>query len=113
MLAWQGRVHRAHRIAYELLKGPIPVNRELDHLCRVHACVNPEHLEPVTSWTNTLRGVNWIAGVVNTNRCPRGHEFTLENTRVSADGKRRWCRQCRRTSNRQSQRLRRQLASAI
>jgi hypothetical protein len=46
---------RAHRIAYELLVGPIPDGLQLDHLCRVKACVNPAHLEPVTQDENMRR----------------------------------------------------------
>jgi hypothetical protein len=46
----------AHRIYYERAKGPIPEGLHLDHLCRVPACVNPDHLEPVTCAENTLRG---------------------------------------------------------
>lgn len=46
----------AHRIGYELLVGPIPPELELDHLCRVPACVNPAHLEPVTHRENLRRG---------------------------------------------------------
>lgn len=47
----------AHRIVYLLLKGPIIESLVLDHLCRVPACVNPDHLEPVTSAENTRRGI--------------------------------------------------------
>ena len=43
--------------------GEIPEPLQLDHLCRVPACVNPDHLEPVTSAENTRRGksakLNW------------------------------------------------------
>ncbi len=45
----------AHRYAYELLVGPIPEGLTLDHLCRVPACVNPDHLEPVTKAENIRR----------------------------------------------------------
>jgi hypothetical protein len=47
---------RAHRWAYEKLRGPIPDGLHLDHLCRVRCCVNPDHLEAVTSGENTRRG---------------------------------------------------------
>lgn len=47
---------KAHRYYYELYKGPIPEGLQVDHLCRVRHCVNPEHLEIVTSAENTRRG---------------------------------------------------------
>lgn len=46
---------RAHRVIYERLVGPIPEGLVLDHLCEVHRCVNPEHLEPVTNAENVRR----------------------------------------------------------
>ena len=45
----------AHRFAYEFVKGPIPLDHELDHVCRVRICVNPDHLEPVTPSENKRR----------------------------------------------------------
>jgi HNH endonuclease len=46
----------AHRVYYEERYGPVPEGTELDHLCRVRACVNPEHLEPVSHAENCRRG---------------------------------------------------------
>lgn len=55
---WVGGAKRsayAHRYAYELLVGPIPEGAQIDHRCENRLCVNPEHLEPVTPQTNTVR----------------------------------------------------------
>jgi len=41
---------------YEYFKGPVPDGLELDHLCRVRSCCNPDHLEPVTHKENIRRG---------------------------------------------------------
>ncbi len=46
----------AHRFYYERYVGPIPEGLTLDHLCRVRACVNPSHLEPVPWLVNLRRG---------------------------------------------------------
>lgn len=48
----------AHRYFYEQAKGPIPDGYQIDHLCRNHSCVNPEHLEAVTQAENVRRGAN-------------------------------------------------------
>jgi hypothetical protein len=50
------RWYPAHRVYYEHHVGPIPAGLVIDHLCRVHNCVNPGHLEPVTPAENTRRG---------------------------------------------------------
>lgn len=50
-----GRQRQAHRVAYELVVGPIPEGLELDHLCNVRRCVNPAHLEAVTHSENQTR----------------------------------------------------------
>ena len=46
----------AHRWYYEKYKGPIPEGLFIDHICGVRHCVNPNHLEAVTTSENTRRG---------------------------------------------------------
>ena len=50
-----------HRATYEHFIAEIPAGLDLDHLCRVRACCNPWHLEPVTRKENVLRGRHpWV-----------------------------------------------------
>jgi len=57
-----GHTRYAHICAYEWLVGRVPEGKELDHLCRVRYCVNPDHLEAVTHRQNMIRSTNYIDG---------------------------------------------------
>jgi hypothetical protein len=54
-LGGRWRPDTAHRVAYELVVGPIPEGYEVDHLCRVKLCVRPSHLEAVPKTVNLDR----------------------------------------------------------
>lgn len=45
----------AHRLSYEHHVGPIEEGLTIDHLCETKLCVNPDHLEPVSSGENSRR----------------------------------------------------------
>lgn len=104
---WTGRLGResygsiehygrwaAHRLSYVAFHGPIPDGLTIDHLCRNRSCVNPDHLEAVTSRTNTLRSDQTRAGInIRRTHCPSGHPYSGSNLRLSATGA-RLCRAC-------------------
>jgi len=87
-----GRPELAHRVAYQLLRGDIPIGLELDHLCRNRACVNPGHLEVVDNRTNCLRGIGPTAINARMTHCKRGHELNGSNVNVYRGM--RFCRAC-------------------
>jgi HNH endonuclease len=94
---WEGRVQNAHRVSYELLVGPVETGLVIDHLCRNHSCVNPDHLDPVTQKENLTRRPQELKPLGRklepVDNCKRGHLFDDANTYLYHG--RRYCRQCR------------------
>lgn len=82
----------AHRVAWELLVGPIPEGHHIDHLCLNRRCVNPAHLDPVTPAENVRRA---DAGRAQKHRarCPKSHPLTEDNIIRNRRGWRS-CRTC-------------------
>jgi len=78
------RQYKAHQVVYEVVYAcsKLP-GYQYDHLCRVHRCVNPTHLEPVTPKENSERSAPATKLL-----CKRGHPFDYWN------GKNRYCRAC-------------------
>lgn len=91
---YDGLAKRAHRVAYILLVGPLDNALSIDHLCRVHNCVRPAHLEAVPIGVNVLRGETVSARNKAVTRCPMGHAYDEANTYIDRGG-RRSCRACR------------------
>lgn len=92
-----GRTWRMHRWMYEHMVGPIEAGMELDHVCRVRWCVNPDHLRQATRQEHALitkaqRAELGLAapnlGMQYTKRdaCRQGHVRTEDNTYTRADG---------------------------
>jgi hypothetical protein len=110
-----GTVRLAHSVAYELLVGPVPAGRQLDHLCHNadescpggstcphRRCVKviadesgQAHVQPATQRENTLRGRSPIAVVARATQCPQGHLYDEANT-YRRRGGHRDCRACNR-----------------
>lgn len=99
-ILWDGKVVLAHRLVL-LVGDGIPPGLVVDHLCRNRACVNPDHLEPVTTRTNLLRGDTITARNAAVTHCPWGHEYDEANTYYGKGGRR--CRACHRERARTSQ----------
>lgn len=92
------KARAVHRVTYEVMVGPIPDGLEIDHLCRVKVCCNPEHLEPVTRSVNQLR-----IPERQKDFCSKGHALTEDNLYKRADRPTwRICHTCQREQQRAS-----------
>lgn len=100
---FNGKLHGAHAVSYEINVGPIPEGLEIDHLCRVRNCINPKHLEPVAHEENCRRGeAGQKTGAAHAAKthCKNGHPFDSKNTYHVAGNykgrsfKTRHCRAC-------------------
>ncbi len=52
-MQYDGRTQYAHRIAWQLARGPIGEGRTIDHLCHHRACIEVDHLREVTPEANS------------------------------------------------------------
>lgn len=50
------RLIMLHRKVYQALTGPIPKGHEIDHVCRVRDCINPDHLISMEAGQHTIKG---------------------------------------------------------
>lgn len=91
------RQQLAHRAVYEHLIGPIPDELTIDHLCRNRWCCHPNHVVPVTSQVNALRGLTGMHNKVKSH-CPQGHPYTGDNLYIRPRDNARSCRTCTRAA---------------
>lgn len=89
----QRRARFAHRISFLIFNGSIDDTMEIDHTCRNKTCVNPAHLDQVSSRENTVRGISPAATNAKKTHCKYGHELSGENLVRYIKG-RRGCRTC-------------------
>ena len=90
-----GTQQTVHCVLYEIMSAPIPTGYVLDHLCKNKGCVNPAHLQPVTSRENTMRGNGPTALRAKQTHCKNGHELSGDNLIARKDA-RRVCKTCNR-----------------
>lgn len=106
-----GRSYLTHRLSYEALVGPIPADLEMDHLCRNRACLNPQHLEPVTRSVNQRRGVGperLRQQYADVTHCPSGHPYSGDNLYRWPRNGHRHCKTCLRAKDRKRRRVARE-----
>lgn len=116
-LYFGGSNRPVHRLVYELQIGQIPDGLFVMHLCDNRPCCNPAHLAVGTPSDNMVdcasKGRN---AMQRKTHCPRGHEYTPENTHIRQRVQRgrpnrsRVCRTCRKMHAENSQAKRRKEA---
>jgi hypothetical protein len=94
-----------HRASWLVFRGDIESGMQLDHLCRNHKCVNPDHLEPVPPLENLLRGEISREGLRSTTplrECRHGHAMVGNNIYVYCNKgtPKILCNTCRMAGNR-------------
>lgn len=123
---WQGKLSREgygqsitlgkytttpHRHSYFAFAGSFSPMLDTDHLCYVRACVNPEHLEPVTRAENIRRSIEHAEATgAHGHRQPQEmckaglHKLEEPNLRWKTDRngvKRRTCKTCAKANDRE------------
>jgi len=88
----------AHRVMWEAFNSPIPKHLQIDHICNVRNCVNPSHLQLLTSQGNILRS-NTAPAAINARKthCPKGHSYADAYVDYRGPNRHphRQCRHCR------------------
>jgi HNH endonuclease len=98
--------HRTHRLAWELVHGPIPEGIQVLHRCDNRPCCNVEHLFLGTNAVNMAdRDAKGRHANQRKTHCPAGHEYNAENTYYAARGSRN-CRVCKRIRKAEAKRNR-------
>lgn len=91
----------AHRWAYQHFNSVTLKHAEFCcHKCSTRECVNPDHIYVGDQKQNVhdaiIQGAHNSVAQSKKTHCPKGHEYTFENTKHMVHKKGRQCRQCAR-----------------
>lgn len=89
----EGKFWSVHRYFYEILVGTIGDGLELDHLCEVRVCCNPDHLEQVTPDENKRRRA------ARRKTCANGLHPWADGTYLVTPKGNRLCKKCATNAN--------------
>ena len=97
LLVVDGQPRGVHRIVWEGLIGPIPDGLEIDHMCRVRDCVNPDHLRTVTHAIN-------VGSSKRRRLCGKGLHRMAGHNVLNTPSTGRRCRACKAESDKDRKR---------
>jgi hypothetical protein len=93
---YEGKDWVASKWIYEFYNGPVSIDKEIDHICEISSCVNPDHLRELDHRQNTLRSkYNITAICARKVYCKKGHKLPNMNKhrhricRICANGRNR------------------------
>lgn len=104
-----GHERYAHRYSWFIFRGEIPAGLEIDHLCRIRSCVNPDHLRVVTHRENALApgALSPAAQNARKTHCLRGHDLARHVSKApSRTSHGRTCATCLKTYMREYEKQR-------
>jgi hypothetical protein len=116
---FEGRIQKAHHVAWKLTVGPIPKGDGYHGICVLHRCdnrkcVRPDHLflgthqdnmadreaKQRNDWSIKNAAAIRAAKQRTETHCKRGHLFDAKNTKIQSSGHRQ-CRECQNTRKRE------------